>query len=80
MDPTGLSSIQLVYPRSLWRQLFFAAHTSSEESSRAEKFYITFDNDSWRYLPSRSRIGGSLKCVIAKNCTVAKIVGENWKN
>ena len=28
------------------------AHTSFEESSRAKNFYITFDTDFWRYLPS----------------------------
>ena len=39
----------------------YLLHTSFEESSRAKKFYITFDTDFWRYLPSRSRIGGSLK-------------------
>ena len=31
------------------------SHTSFEESSRAKKFYITFDTDFWRYLPSGSK-------------------------
>ena len=51
-------------------------HTSFEESSRAKKIYITFDIDFWRYLPSRSRIGWSLKWSIASFCSRAKIAGE----
>ena len=37
---------------------------------------FTFDIDFWRYLPSRSRIGGSLKWSIANFCSGAKIAGE----
>ena len=55
---------------------FKTTHTSFEESSRAKKFYITFDTDFWRYLPSRSRIGGSLKWSIAKFCSERKFAGE----
>ena len=54
----------------------FIKHTSFEESSRDKKFYITFDIDFWRYLPSRSRIGGSLKWSMANFCFRAKIAGE----
>ena len=41
--------------------MIMSCHTSFEESSRAQKSFITFDTYFWRYLPSRSRIGGSLK-------------------
>ena len=37
------------------------AHTSSEESSRAKKCFITFDLIFWCYLPSRSIFWGSRK-------------------
>ena len=51
----------------------FTWHTSFEESSRAKKCYITFDTDFWRYLPSQSIIGGSMKWSIANFCSRAKV-------
>ena len=39
----------------------WALHTSSEESSRAKKCFITFDLIFWCYLPSRSIFWGSRK-------------------
>ena len=69
-------SMTVVYYKVNYLPVGIRIHTSFEESSRAKKSFITFDTDFWRYLPSQSRIGGSLKWSIAKFCSEAKFAGE----
>ena len=58
------------------KPVVLTVHTSFEESSRAKKFYITFDLIFWCYLPSRSIFRGSQKWRMGKFCTIVKISGE----